>query len=77
MGWFLRDNTISFRFLYLISDKTEEIKNYVKLKSKASSSLNKSFFKTSRDDAIFYRMTHIDRGFWTMMRKDIWKYKRD
>ena len=64
-GWFLRDNTISFRFLYLISDKTEEIKNYVKLKSNASSSLNKSFFKTSRDDAIFYRMTHIDRGFWT------------
>ena len=65
LGWFLRDNTISFRFLYLISDKTEEIKNYIKLKSKASSSLNKSFFKTSRDDAIFYRMTHIDRGFWT------------
>ena len=65
LGWFLRDNTLSFRFLYLISDKTEEIKNYIKLKSKASSSLNKSFFKTSRDDAIFYRMTHIDRGFWT------------
>ena len=65
LGWFLRDNTLTFRTMYLISDKTEEIKNYLKLKLKASKSLNKSFFSTSRDDAIFYRMTHIDRGFWT------------
>ena len=65
LGWFLRDNTLTFRIMYLISDKTEEIKNYLKLKLKASKSLNKSFFSTSRDDAIFYRMTHIDRGFWT------------
>ena len=65
LGWFLRDHTLTFRIMYLISDKTEEIKNYLKLKLKASKSLNKSFFSTSRDDAIFYRMTHIDRGFWT------------
>jgi len=65
IGWFMRDNLISFRFFYLVSDKTEEIKNYVKLKSKAAKLLNKNFFKTTRDDAIFYRMTHIDRGFWT------------
>ena len=65
LGWFLRDNTLTFRIMYLISDKTEEIKNYLKLKHKASKSINKSFFSTSRDDAIFYRMTHIDRGFWT------------
>jgi len=65
LGWFLRDNTLTFRIMYLISDKTEEIKNYLKLKLKASKILNKSFFSTSRDDAIFYRMTHIDRGFWT------------
>ena len=65
LGWFLRDNTLTFRIMYLISDKTEEIKNYLKLKLKASKSINKSFFSTSRDDAIFYRMTHIDRGFWT------------
>ena len=65
IGWFMRDNLISFRFFYLVSDKTEEIKNYVKLKSKAAKLLNKNFLKTTRDDAIFYRMTHIDRGFWT------------
>ncbi len=65
LGWFLRDNTLSFRFMYLVSDKTEEIKNYIKLKYKASKTYNKSFFKTSRDDAIYYRMTHVDRGFWT------------
>ncbi len=65
LGHFLRDNSITFRFLYLLSDKTEEVKNYFKLKFKASKSLEKSFFKTSRDDAIYYRMTHIDRGFWT------------
>ena len=65
LGHFLRDNTITFRFLYLVSDKTEELKNYLKFKFKASKSLNKSYFKTSRDDAIYYRMTHVDRGFWT------------
>tara|TARA_A100001011_G_scaffold345107_1_gene380620 strand:+ start:666 stop:1796 length:1131 start_codon:yes stop_codon:yes gene_type:complete len=65
LGHFFRDNTITFRFLYLVSDKTEELKNYLKLKFKASKSLNKSYFKTSRDDAIYYRMTHVDRGFWT------------
>ena len=65
LGWFLRDSTLVFRFFYLISDKTEEIKNFIKLKTKASKSLNKSFLKTTRDDAIYYRMTHIDRGFWT------------
>ena len=65
LGRLLRDNTVSFRLLYLISDKTEEIKNYIKLKSKASKNMGKSFFNTSRDDAIYYRMTHIDRGFWT------------
>ena len=65
MGWFLRDNTLFFRFLYLISDKTEEFKNYFKLKLNASKKLNKNFLKTTRDEAIYYRMTHIDRGFWT------------
>ena len=64
-GHFLRDNSITFRFLYVLSDKTEEVKNYLKLKFKASKALEKNFFKTTRDDAIYYRMTHIDRGFWT------------
>ena len=65
LGEILRENTITFRFLYLVSDKTEIFKNYLKLKIKASKFLNKSFLKTSRDDTMYYRMTHIDRGFWT------------
>ena len=65
LGIYLRDNTTTFRFLYILSDKTELLKNYLKLKIKASKELNKNFFKTSKDEVIFYRMTHIDRGFWT------------
>ena len=76
LGNFLRDSTIMFRFFYLISDKTEELKNYIKLKYKASKELNKSFFKTSRDDAIYYRMTHIDRGFWTYSKDTYLKVKK-
>ena len=65
LGEILRDNTITFRFVYLISDKTEIFKNYIKLKIKASKFLNQSFFETTKDDAMYYRMIHIDRGFWT------------
>ena len=65
LGKILRDNTITFRFLYLVSDKTEIFKNYIKLKIKASRFFNKSFFMTNKDDVMYYRMTHIDRGFWT------------
>ena len=65
VGRFLRDNSTIFRFLNILSDRTELIKNYLKLKIKASKELNKDFFKTNRDDVMFYRMTHIDRGFWT------------
>lgn len=65
LGKILRDNTISVRILYLISDKSEVLKNYLKLKIKASKSTNKSFLQTTKDDVMFYRMTHIDRGFWT------------
>ncbi len=65
LGKFLRDNTITFRFLNIISDKTEISKNYIKLKSKTSKYLKKNFFDTNRDDVMFYRMTHVDRGYWT------------
>ena len=65
IGRFLRDNTVTFRFLALISDKTEVLKNYTKLKFKAASELDKKFLSTNRDDVMFYRMTHIDRGYWT------------
>jgi len=64
-GEYLRDNTTIFRFLYLLSDKTELLKNYLKLKIKTSQKLNKDFLKTNKDEVMFYRMTHIDRGFWT------------
>ena len=65
IGRLLRDNTITFRFLNLISDKTEIMKNYVKLKYKTSRNLDKGFFDTNKDEVMFYRMTHIDRGYWT------------
>jgi len=65
LGTFLKKNTITFKFFYLISDQTEVYKNYLKLKYKASRLEKKSFFKTNREDAMFYRMTHIDRGYWT------------
>ena len=65
LGRFLRDNTVTFRFLNLLSDKTEISKNYIKLKLKTAKNLGKDFFETNRDDVMFYRMTHIDRGFWT------------
>ena len=65
VGKILRDNSTIFRFLNILSDRTELVKNYIKLKTKASKELNKNFFKTNRNDVMFYRMTHIDRGFWT------------
>ena len=69
IGKFLRDNSTIFRFFNILSDRTELIKNYIKLKIKASKELKKDFFKTKRDDVMFYRMTHIDRGFWTFNDK--------
>ena len=75
-GRFLRDNTVSFRFLNLLSDKTEVVKNYIKLKFKTAKNLNKGFFETDRDDVMFYRMTHIDRGFWTFNEKKFSEIKK-
>ena len=65
LGRFLRDHSIIFRFLNVVSDKTEIIKNYLKLKAKTAKELNRGFFDTNQNDVMFYRMTHIDRGFWT------------
>ena len=42
LGKFLKTNTITFRFLYLVSDQTEIYKNYLKLKYKASKLMKKS-----------------------------------
>ncbi len=68
-GRFLRDNSILFRILNILSDQTEIAKNYIKLKIKASEEYNKNFFDTTRDDVMFFRMTHIDRGYWTFNEK--------
>ncbi len=68
-GRYLRDNFTIFRLLNLLSDQTEIIKKYIKLKFKASKNLNKNFFDTNRDDVMYYRMTHIDRGLWTFNNK--------
>ena len=65
LGYFLRDNLVLFRSLYILSDKTEVLKNYLKFKFKASKDYEKNFFKTTKEDAMYYRMTNIDRGYWT------------
>ena len=69
MGRLLRDNSVIFRFAAITSDKTEQIKNYLKLKYKVSKEHKKKFFKVNTDEVMFYRMTHIDRGYWTFNDK--------
>ena len=65
-GEFLTSNTILFRLLLYLSDQTEVIKKYIKLKYKASKEFKKSFFDTSKEDALYLRMITEDRGYWTM-----------
>ncbi len=76
IGHFLRDNTMSFRIMYLISDKTETYKNFLKLRYKASKLYNKNFFSITRDEVMFYRMTHIDRGYWTFSEERFQEVKK-
>ena len=65
VGDFLTSNTVLFKFLLYVSDQTEILKNYVKLKYKASKRFDKSFFDTTKEDTLFFRMLTIDRGYWT------------
>ena len=65
IGEILVNNFLIFRTFLRISDATENLKNYLKLKYKASKKFNISFFKTTKEDALFYRMTHVDRSAWT------------
>ncbi len=76
LGRFLRDNTVLFRFFSILSDKTEITKNYLKLKYKASVELKKNFLNVKRDDVMFYKMTHIDRGFWTFNDEEFSKVQK-
>lgn len=62
---FFLNNFLIFRTILRLSDSTENLKNFLKLKYKASKKYNKSFFNTTSEDALFYRMTHVDRSAWT------------
>lgn len=72
---FLINNFLIFRSFLRISDATENVKNFLKLKYKASKKYNKSFFKTTNVDTLFYRMTHVDRSAWTFDNKIFTDYK--
>lgn len=65
LGYFLRDNFLIFNFFSVVSDKTEILKNYLKNKYKYSKKFKKSFLTVNSEDVSFYRMTHVDRGYWT------------
>lgn len=75
VGEFLSTNTLLFRSLLLLSDRTEVLKNYIKLKYKASNEFNKPFFKTTKEDTLFFRMLTVDRGYWTFNVKTYFKVK--
>ena len=62
---FFLDNFLIFRTFLRVSDATESLKNFIKLKYKASKKYGKSFFDTSNEDTMYYRMTHVDRSAWT------------
>lgn len=61
----LINNFFIFRGVLRISDATENLKNYIKAKYKASKEFKKSFFDTTFEDALFYRMINEDRSAWT------------
>lgn len=70
---FLKNNTIFFQLLFQISDQAEIYKNYFKLKYKASKEFDKSFFRTTFDEVMFYRMITVDRGHWTYSEENYLK----
>ena len=73
---FLLNNFLIFRSFLRLSDGTESLKNYIKLKYKASNKFNKSFFDTTAEDTLFYRMTHVDRSAWTFDNSLFKDYKK-
>ena len=72
---FLLDNFLIIRTFLRISDATENLKNFFKLKYKASKKFEKSFFDTTNEDTMFYRMTHVDRSAWTFDNTLFQNYK--
>ncbi len=73
---FLVNNFLIFRTFLRISDATENIKNFLKLKYKASKKYKKSFFETTNEDTLFYRMTHVDRSAWTFDNQIFKNYEK-
>ena len=69
----LSDNTVTFQFLLQFRNQIEIFKNYLKIKYKAAEKFNKSFFKITQEDALFYRMLMADRGDWTYDKKNFYK----
>jgi len=62
---FLVNNFLTFRTFVRFTDAAESLKNYLKLRYKASIKYKKKFFKTTVEDTMYYRMTHVDRSAWT------------
>jgi len=71
----LSDNTVTFQFLLQFRNQIEVLKNYLKIKYKAAEKFNKSFFKITQEDALFYRMLMADRGDWTYDNKKFFQAK--
>lgn len=72
---FLVENFFIFRSFLRISDATENLKNFLKLRYRASKKFKKSFFDTTSEDTLFYRMTHVDRSVWTFDDQIFKNYK--
>ena len=76
IGDYLVHNFLIFRTILRFSDGAENLKNFLKLKYKASKKYKKSFFKTTTEDTLFYRMTHVDRSAWTFDNLLFENYKK-
>ena len=72
---FLVNNFLIFRSALRVSDGTENLKNFLKLRYKTSKKYKKGFFKTTNEDIFFYRMTHVDRSAWTFDKKIFRNYE--
>ena len=69
LGYFLRDNFVTFRLLSILSEQTEVLKNYIKDRYKATKTFNKSFLTIKKNELNLYRMINVDRGNWTRENK--------
>ena len=66
---YLRENLITFRFLSVLTDKVEILKNYLKDRYYAAKFFKTSFFSINNENIQFFKMLHVDRGNWTQNKK--------